>query len=183
MHFFLKKEVQSFVNSSGRKRTAFYIGEGAGDKIYEIRGITSNNNDDSFNIQASLKSRNQLGRVVTQHKVFKLKKAGINNLLSHSKLKLVKDDSKEKMMSKSKEEYNEIQKMKNTLKPKKKVATTEKPKKAKKIVKAEKSKKSKEEKPKKKVVKKKVKEEKPKKKTEKVKSQLKKKMTKPPINK
>ena len=93
MQFFLKKEVQSFVNSNGHKKTAFYIGEGTGDKIYEIKGISSNNSND-VDIAATLRTKNHEGRMITQHKVFRLKKSGINNLLRESRLKLVSKDDK-----------------------------------------------------------------------------------------
>ena len=154
MQFFLKKEVQSFVNSNGRKKTAFYIGEGPGDKIYEIRGITANNNNDSFNIQATMKTKNGDGRTITQHKVFRLKKSGINNLLSHSKLKLVNKESKEKGMKMVKKSVEKPNKKKMMEKPKKKVVKKAKdevkPKK-----KVEKPKKKEEKKPKKKSIEKK----------------------------
>ena len=128
MQFFLKKEVQSFVNSNGHKKTAFYIGEGTGDKIYEIKGISSNNSND-VDIAATLRTKNHEGRMITQHKVFRLKKSGINNLLRESRLKLVSKDDKKvlpkpMMDMKRRGEEEKMMKMKKAMMMKKRTKDT-----------------------------------------------------------
>ena len=100
MRFYLKKEVKQLLNNSdGEIKTAskssFHLAKSTSDGLYQIKGITSSNEPNIIHISEDINMLNKsTGKIIHQHKNYKLKKSGIKNLLKESPLKLT-DGKKE----------------------------------------------------------------------------------------
>ena len=108
MRFYLKKEVKQLLNNSdGEIKTAskssFHLAKSTSDGLYQIKGITSSNEPNIIHISEDINMLNKsTGKIIHQHKNYKLKKSGIKNLLKESPLKLT-DGKKEKDKNEKKE--------------------------------------------------------------------------------
>lgn len=112
MRFYLKKEVKQLLNNSdGEIKTAskssFHLAKGTSDGLYQIKGITSSNEPNIIHISEDINMLNKTtGKIIHQHKNYKLKKSGIKNLLKESPLKLT--DKKKIEIKKVKSEIKKV---------------------------------------------------------------------------
>ena len=141
MKFFYSRSVSSIKSSDGIKKKSFKIIKGKNNAIEEIKGITTNQNSDVFDINHEIKKKNiKTGKIYSKHRSFKLKSSDILNLFKESteykninlkkdnKVKELNNKNLEKLENKIKEKKlitgivkKDIEKVKNQVKPLEKV--------------------------------------------------------------
>ena len=85
MRFFIKESIHQFKNVDGKKKTKFEIIKGKDGEIHQIKGITSNENSDIFDInQHVIKKNLNKGTVYDKHRKFKIRASNLNSLLRGS---------------------------------------------------------------------------------------------------
>ena len=113
MRFFIKESIHQIKNIDGKKKTKFEIIKGKDGEIHQIKGITSNENSDMFNInQHVIKKNLNKGIIYDKHRKFKIKASNLNSLLrgSDDKKIHIEKNNKPKVLKieihKEKDKYN-----------------------------------------------------------------------------
>ena len=85
MKFFYSQSVSTVKSSDGIKKKSFKIIKGKNNAIEEIKGISTNQNSDVFDINHEIKKKNiKTGKIYSKHRSFKLKSSDILNLFKES---------------------------------------------------------------------------------------------------
>jgi hypothetical protein len=85
MQIFFKQSISQFENINGKKKASFEIIKGKDGLVHQIKGSTSNENKDTFDIQERIiKKNSNNGFIKNKQKTYKIKASDLNNILLES---------------------------------------------------------------------------------------------------
>ena len=81
MSFFYSQSISAVKSKDGSKKKSFRLIKGKNDTIEEIKGMTTNNNYEIFDVNHDIKKKNiESGKIYSKHKAFKLKSSDMLSL-------------------------------------------------------------------------------------------------------
>ena len=104
MPIFFKQSISQFENINGKKKESFEIIKGKDGTIHQIKGTTSNENKDTFNIQERVIKKNSNQKLIkNKYRTYKIKARDLNNIILESENSIINNNN-QKIIKKNKKD-------------------------------------------------------------------------------